>query len=97
MKINRIDSFSVDSFEKSGNKIKVHLSIPQAGTYSLIIADYDSGKLNNVDIVTDTFECGMAAVESSKDITLSHGDKIMLWNNTKNSAPLCRAFEVKQR
>lgn len=74
------------------------INIPTAGTYSLIFADYDGERLNDIDIVTVTVTeetIGEITKASEKGVTLGTNDKIMLWQNMKNLVPMCEAYIIK--
>ncbi len=87
-------TFAVAEFDAETNTATV--LIPKAGTYTLIFADYEGTILNNVDTVTFTVDkVGIITVSSEIDITLGKDDKIMLWQDMKNFAPLCDAYIVK--
>ena len=71
--------------------------IPQSGTYRIIFADYESGKLNDIDIVTITVtedKVGEITQESEKEIVLGSGDKIMLWADMTTIIPKCEAYNI---
>ena len=76
----------------------VKLNVPNAGTYSLVFADYDGKKLNNIDIVPVTVtadEVGEITRISENDITAGTGDKIMLLQDMIKFIPLCKEYVVK--
>ncbi len=62
-------------------------NIPVAGKYSLIFADYEGKKLNDIDIVTVTVTdetVGKITKASEKGVNIGSGDKIMLWQDMTN-------------
>ena len=76
----------------------VKLNVPNAGTYSLVFADYDGKKLNNIDIVPVTVtadKVGEITRISENDITVGTGDKIMLLQDMIKFIPLCKEYVVK--
>ena len=63
-----------------------------------VFADYESEKLNDINIVTITVtedKIGKITQESSKEMVLGAGDKIMLWNDTADIMPMCNVFTVE--
>ena len=94
---NEISEFAIKANGTDGTKATATLAIPTAGTYTLIFADYDGTKLNNMDFVTVTSESNntVITVPSEIDITLGKDDKIMLWMDMKNFVTLCDAYIVK--
>ena len=74
------------------------LNIPEAGTYTLVFADYEYGSLKDLDIVpvTVTEEAiGEIIKAGEKGITIGTDDKIMLWQDMITAKPLCEAYFVK--
>ena len=90
-----INDFEIVTATQNGTKASVTLEIPEAGTYSLIIADYEGERLNEMEIITQKFDAGVVTVTSTKDITLSRDDKIMLWADMTHLVPKCKAYIVK--
>ena len=90
-----IDDFEITTAAQNGAKADATLKIAEAGTYSLIIADYEGGRLNNLERITQEFDGGIITVTSTKDITLGKDDKIMIWKDLTNLAPLCEAYIVE--
>lgn len=73
-------------------------NIPTAGTYTLVFADYEGGRLNDIDIVPITVtadKVGRITQASKKSVTLGTGDKITLWQDITNLVPLCETYIVK--
>lgn len=72
---------------------------PQAGTYTVIFADYEEKRLANVEYTTITFteetKGTVLTASITKDFSLGKDDKIMLWSGTTNLIPKCEAFLVK--
>lgn len=94
---NEVKEFGILSNGTNGTKATATVAIPTAGTYTLIFADYEETRLNNVDLVTVTAENDntVIIVPSEIDITLGKDDKIMLWQDMINLVPLCEAYIVK--
>ena len=94
---NEVKEFGILSNGTNGTKATATVAIPTAGTYTLIFADYEETRLNNVDLVTVTAESDKTViiVPSEIDITLGKDDKIMLWQDMTNLIPLCEAYIVK--
>ncbi len=90
-----VNKFEILSSAQTGKRHSATVSIRVPETYTLIFADYENGTLSAVDTVDftvknpDTF-----TVPSEKDISLSAGDKIMLWDSMKNLTPLCSAYTL---
>jgi len=73
-------------------------NIPTAGTYSLVFADYEGGRLENIDIVpvnVTADKLGEITLASVKGVTLATSDKIMLWSDMTSFVPLCDAYVLK--
>lgn len=94
---NEVKEFGILLNGANGTKATATVAIPTAGTYTLIFADYEETRLNNVDLVTVTAESDKTViiVPSEIDITLGKDDKIMLWQDMTNLVPLCEAYIVK--
>lgn len=90
-----VNDFEIAAYAQNEAKTDVTLLIPEAGTYSLFIADYEGNKLKCVEIITQSFDEGVVTVTSTKDFTLSTDDKIILWTNITELVPLCDAYTVK--
>ena len=68
------------------------------GTYSLVFADYEGGRLENIDIVpvnVTADKLGEITLASVKGVTLATSDKIMLWSDMTSFAPLCDEYILK--
>lgn len=68
------------------------------GDYVVIFADYDeNGRLRGLDLVEDTFKAGAYSEILQKDASfvLCTGDKIMLWENITNLAPVCEEYVIE--
>ncbi len=78
---------------------KVTVVIPKAGTYSVIIADYEGEKLVNIEVATVTITEATAGtatdVPRTKSFSLGTDDKIILWSGMTSFIPLCDAYIVE--
>lgn len=73
-------------------------NIPTAGTYSLVFADYEGGRLNDIDIVPVTVtadKLGEITQASVKGVTLGKDDKIMIWLDMTNLVPSSDTYIIK--
>lgn len=80
---------------KNDGKATAVVTLPSAGTYTVIFADYEDSVLANFDTATVTVEEGSEAVQtvtSTKDLTLGMGDKVMIWNTLNGAIPSCEAY-----
>jgi hypothetical protein len=69
--------------------------VSEAGTYSLVFADYENNCLANVDIVEYEFTEGINVVpQEITTFTLASGDKVMLWHDMVNLVPVCDALTI---
>ena len=85
--------FSISDYnEKMGT---VMVSCAEAGEYALIFADYEKDRLNDMKMEVLDFEAGLNPVSLPKELTLSSGDKIFLWENMEAIKPLCEAYTIK--
>lgn len=91
---NDTDSFKIlrlGTDEKSATVV-----IKNAGDYTIVFADYDSGRLANVEsFEVSVGEAQAVRVTSTKNLILGTDDKIMLLDGFDNLTPLCEAYEVK--
>lgn len=94
---NKVTVFEILSNGTTGTKANATLAIPTAGTYTLIFADYEETRLNNVDVVTVTAQSDNTVVNvpSEINITLCADDKIMLWQNMTNLVPIRMVYVLK--
>lgn len=91
---NEIDGFEIILL--GADKKSATVVLDKVGTYTIVFVDYEGEKLANIDSVEFEVTAPQAVrITLSKDFTLGTGDKIMLWNNLNNLAPMCEAFEVK--
>jgi hypothetical protein len=69
---------------------------PKAGRYALIFADYENDQLESMDIVEYDFKEGINVIpQEITSFTLASGDKVMLWYDMVNLAPVCDELTVK--
>lgn len=73
----------------------VTINIPEAGTYSLVFADYDGARLYQIKIVPVSAEAIGEITQEIEGVSLNTEDKIMLWQDTTTLVPLCDAYIVK--
>lgn len=78
------------------NSKSADVVLPEAGTYMVIFADYDSERLANIECVPVTVSAAdVAVVGITKEFTLDAGDKIMFWNSMTSLTPFCEAYIVE--
>lgn len=83
--------------EPSTDGKTVSVNIPEAGTYSVAFADYEGDKLAGVKIVPVTVaanKLGLTTVNIDASVTLSSGDKIMLFNGLSELKPMCECKQI---
>ena len=85
--------FSISDYDKKMGTVMV--SCAEAGEYALIFADYEKDRLNDMKMEVLDFEAGLNPVPLPKELTISSGDKIFLWENIENIQPLCEAYTIK--
>ena len=90
--VNKFEILSSSETE-SGHSAVVSIRVP--GTYTLIFANYENNRLNDVDTVEVTInDPGTFSIPSEKNISLSYGDKIMLWDDMAKLTSLCNAYTL---
>lgn len=82
------DKFSIRY--EGGNAI---VTAPTAGTYSVLFAAYDNGRLTSLSVQPVTVEKGETTVAPKDNFTASGTVKVMLWENLESMKPLCGADE----
>ena len=86
--------FTILNYNAQANEATVF--VPEAGKYTLIFADYDGNKLENVDIVEYDFNEGINVIQQEvRSFTLANGDKVMLWYDLINLVSVCDALTIK--
>ena len=94
---NEIKDFAIIMTGKGDTKATATVTLLTAGTYAVVFADYEGGKLNVIDFVNVTAESDNTPINvpSEIDITLGTGDKIMLFGDMTTFAPMCEEYIVK--
>ena len=90
--------FEILSCSTDNGKTIATMSIPQSGTYHIIFADYESEKINDIDVVTITVtedKIGEITQACEKEIILGAGDKIMIWADMTTLIPKCEAYIIE--
>ena len=89
-----MDDYEIIGASDDGKTVSVNL--PEAGTYSVIFADfneYNPDKFNDYDEQTVTVtQPGRANVTTTKNFFMGKNDKAMLWKNLVNIEPLCSPY-----
>lgn len=85
--------FSINAYDLKEGLVTV--TCAEAGEYTLVFADYEDNKLNNVRLVPQKFNAGVNYVNKPEDIEMYVGDKIFLWENMETIKPLCEAYPIK--
>lgn len=85
--------FSINAYYLKEGLVTV--TCAEAGEYTLVFADYEDNKLNNVRLVPQKFNAGVNYVNKPEDIEMYVGDKIFLWENMEAIKPLCEAYTIK--
>ena len=85
--------FSIAEYELKGETAKI--SCPEEGEYTVVFVDYEKNKLNAVRFVSQKFVEGSNYVDKPKDIQMSVGDKIFLWEKVSNMRPCCQAYTIE--
>ena len=77
----------------------VSVVAPDAGTYTVVFADYEGERLANIEYTTVTFtEETKGTVQDAfitKGFSLAAEDKIMLWSDMTNLIPKCEAYVLE--
>lgn len=89
-----IVEFGITGVTDENGKPTATAAIPTAGEYTVVFADYENGRLNSIDMVTQAFSVGMITVSPESDITFGYGDKIMLYDNMISLVPLCETYRM---
>lgn len=87
--------FRIWDVSTSGNSTTVTVSIPTAGDYTIVLADYEGGRMNGVKTVPVTTTQANEIVTKPAEISLGTGDKVMLLDNFSNFTPMCGCYDVK--
>ena len=90
----KLIDFAIESYNVAENA--AYISVPVAGTYTVIFADYDDDRLSNVEaqeiIVT---EAGIVPIRITEGFSLEQGDKIMLWSDLAEFKLFCEALTIE--
>ncbi len=88
--------FELDSINDSVNfdygTQKANVFVKEAGTYTVIFADYDGTIFNEADIQPLTLKQGYNCIPTT--LKLADGDKVFLWKDSKTLVPICEAAIV---
>lgn len=91
---NKIDGFKILMYgacEKNANVV-----LGSGGTYTVVFADYEDGKLVNAEAVKVTAENAQAVRAAiTKNFELGKDDKVMLWKDVSGITPMCETYVVK--
>lgn len=85
--------FSISDYDEKMGTVVVCCA--EAGEYALIFTDYEKDRLNDIKMEVLDFKAGLNTVPLPKELMLSSGDKIFLWENMENIKPLCEAYTIK--
>lgn len=84
------------SIEYDGTNHQAIVVAEEAGEYTVIFADYENGRLNDIDCVPFTLNLGENTVpQIDTGITLSKEDKVMIWNSMTELVPACEALVIQ--
>lgn len=78
------------TFDIETQKAKIYLK--EAGTYTVIFADYNGTTFVEADIQPLTLKQGYNNIPTT--LTLTDGDKVFLWKDLKTLVPICEAANV---
>lgn len=82
--------FKINSYDDTEKSASV--SFKEAGTYSVIFASYNEGRLLGIDVVDYKVEEGGTFDVSQEDTSFT-ANKIMLWSNVSSLIPLCSMYK----
>lgn len=88
--------FKITAVDSATAQVTAFITVE--GTYMVVFADYESDALNDCNMVmvkVTEDNLGVNTITSTNDITLSAGDKVMLWDSLNNMMPMYRAYEIK--
>lgn len=81
------------TFDTETQKAKIYLK--EAGTYTVIFADYNGTTFVKADIQPLTLKQGYNNIPTT--LTLADGDKVFLWKDLKTLVPICEAANVSSK
>lgn len=88
-------SFTIWNAKGENGQTTVTVSIPKAGTYTLILADYEGGGLNKAKVIAiTTTEDNKIVTTEPLDVTLGTDDKVILLDNLDDITPLCDVYVI---
>lgn len=91
---NEVDSFKVVSV--GADKKSATVTLNEAGTYLIVLADYENNSSNNIKTFKVTVSAPQAVrVISDTEINLSTGDKVMIWGGASGLTPKCNAYVIQ--
>lgn len=85
--------FSVSDYDEKAGTVKV--TCVDDGKYTLVFSDYEKGVLGSVKAKSAELLKGENTVSLPSGISLSSGDKILLWEDLLSIKPLCEGYTVK--
>ena len=90
-------SAALDKYQAAQETIATLSAYYGSDEWKQDFADYEAGKLKNIDIVPfSANRTGKVYVNMKKDnFVLEAGDKIMLWNSLAAIKPMCEDLEIK--
>lgn len=95
--IEKADGFSIESAETKNGSTTVRFLANHAGTYTLILVNYENGRLTNFEAFPVTItkeEVGMY-IDRTLECALEAGDKVLLWVDIEEISPMCRAYRLE--
>lgn len=93
-----VGDFCFQGVTQSANKAVAKTYVYKPGSYTLVFADYENGKLQALDFVPFTVNVGsegLQTITSNKALTLGSTDTVMLLENLETLAPLCASYTVE--
>jgi len=81
------------TFDTETQKAKIYLK--EAGTYTVIFADYDGTIFKEANIQPLTLKQGYNSIPTT--LTLTNGDKVFLWKDLKTLVPICEVLEISSK
>lgn len=93
--VKKADGFAIESARVENDTTTVRFLATHAGTYTLILVNYDNGRLIGFEAfpVTITKEETGMYIDRTVEYVLEPGDKVLLWLNTEEISPLCEAYK----
>lgn len=88
-----VTNFSLSDYDEKAGTVTV--SCASDGTYTLIWANYEKEQLTNLTVTGVKLSEGTNPVEIPKEVKLSYGDRIFLWESLFSARPLCQELTVQ--